>query len=404
MLDSIQTGRIGTVVGTGEPGHSGDGCPAVAACLNEPKNIAFDLAGNLYIADSENHLIRKVDCGSGHITTVAGRCIEAEPEPANQTSAERPLAEPPEEDPLADPDQSPVGSYTQTPDISGMVRYIAGSKAEASQFSGDGGPAVQARLNFPSAMALGQDGVLFIADTWNHRIRRVDPITGTISTIAGTGQAKFSGDGEPAASAALNEPVALVLNNQGHLYIADQSNNRIRMIDLTTGVITTVAGNGESDYTGDGMAAVEAGLSGPSGLALDGEGNLYVSDTFNGRIRKIGSGTGSIETVLGDGREFRYQPGVNESSRSLSRPYGMTLDRDGHVLITDSDNHLIRKWDKDKETMTLVAGNGMAQFGGDGGPPERSSLNFPFGVAVSPQGQIYIADTFNHRIRMIASS
>lgn len=405
MLNSKQTGKIGTIVGTGEPGCSGDGGSALAACLNEPKSITFDPAGNLYIADAENHLIRKVDYVTGHIATIAGCSIEDELEPVNQVPGKRTLVEPPEEDPLADPSQLPIESYAQTPDISGMVRYISGGKAETKRFSGDGGLAVQARLNFPSAVVLGWAGVLFIADTWNHRIRQVDLATGIISTIAGTGQAKFSGDGGLAISASLNEPVALVFDNRGYLYIADQSNNRVRMIDLNTGVITTVAGSGESGYTGDGMSAVESGLSGPSGLALDDNGNLYISDTFNGRIRKVESETGSIETALGDGREFRYQPGMNESSQSLSRPYGVTLDCNGHVLlITDSDNHLIRKWDKDKEAMTLVAGNGMAQFLGDGGPPERSSLNFPFGVAISPQGQICIADTFNHRIRMIAFS
>jgi DNA-binding beta-propeller fold protein YncE len=198
----------------------------------------------------------------------------------------------------------------------------------------------------------------------------------------------------------LNEPVALVLDGT-RLYIADQSNNRIRILDLDSGVITTVAGTGDSGYNGDGMPAVESALAGPSGLALDQEGNLYIADTFNGRIRMIDRNTGFISTVAGDGAEFRYERGVNEPSQALARPYGIAMTPQEHVLITDSDHHLIRKWDAKKKEMTLVAGNGQSTWAGDGGPASDSSLSFPFGVAVDGLGNIAIADTFNHRIRYI---
>ena len=256
-------------------------------------------------------------------------------------------------------------------------------------------------MNFPSGLAIDDEGVMYVADTLNHRIRRIDPSTQLIQTIAGTGKAKWLGDNGAAESAMLNEPVALVIDRKGRLYIADQSNNRIRMIDTTTGVITTVAGTGEAVYNGDGMPAIEASLAGPSGLALDDEGNLFIADTFNNRIRKVILESGMIETVLGNGQAFSYEPGRNEGELSVARPYGIALNQRGHLLITDSDNHLIRQWDPKENTITVIAGNGIGQFGGDGELPEKSSLNFPFGVAVDPEGNVAIADTFNHRIRLI---
>ena len=149
------------------------------------------------------------------------------------------------------------------------------------------------------------------------------------------------------------------------------------------------------------MPAIDSGLAGPSGLALDAEGNLYVADTFNGRIRMIAKDTGIISTFAGDGAEFRYERGANERATALSRPYGIAITADGQVLITDSDNHLLRQWDSQKKEMSLVAGTGEATFSGDGMLPSESALNFPFGVAVDTSGNIAIADTFNHRIRYI---
>jgi sugar lactone lactonase YvrE len=252
-------------------------------------------------------------------------------------------------------------------------------------------------------VAVDGAGHVYIADTMNHRIRKVEARTGLITTIAGNGKPRYSGDGGPAVTASLNEPTALALDGRGALYVADQSNNRVRRIDLATGIITTVAGTGEAAYTGDGVLGTEAALAGPSGLAFGPDGQLYLADTFNGRIRALDLTSGVISTVAGDGSEYRFQGVAGEFSTSLSRPYGIAVDREGSILITDSDSHLIRRWDRRRKIITLVAGNGTAQFGGDGGPPQASSLNYPFGVAVVGQGNIYIADTFNHRIRMIAA-
>ena len=399
MLDAIQAGAIGTIAGTGEPGWGGDAGPATAAMLNEPKTVALDAAGNLYVADSENHLVRKVDARTGIMTTIAGTGVRE----ASASMPAGPVPAPPEddEDPLADPVSKPGDAYTQQPDLSGMVRYVTGTPSRDQRFAGDGGPAVEAILNFPSAVAVAGDGTVYIADTWNHRIRRVDPGTGVISTIAGTGQAKCYGDNGPAVKAALNEPVALALDGPDRLYIADQSNNRVRKLDLTSSVITTVVGTGESGYNGDGAPGPETALAGPSGLAVDQAGNLYIADTFSGRIRKWDRHTGTVETVAGGTGAFQFTPGENESSPNLSRPYAIALHPDGRLFITDSDNHLIRVWNLQKREMSLLAGNGQAAFCGDGKDPLHSSLNFPFGVALDARGHVYIADTFSHRIRVV---
>ena len=354
----------------------------------------------MYIADSENHVIRQVNLETGMIKTVAGRAVD----PVHSHSKaglhvnERPL----EEDVFGHSDTTLPEQFVHVADLSGTVRFVVGTASGCGGFQGDGGPAIHAALNFPSAAVVDEARHLYIADTMNHRVRKVDAVIGVITTIAGTGQRRFSGDGGPAASAALNEPTALAIDHGTQLYVADQSNHRVRKIDLTSGIITTVAGTGQAGYSGDGAVASEAALSGPSGLALGSDGILYIADTFNGRLRAVDLDTGIIFTVAGDGGDYRYQGGANEFSTSLARPYGIALDQHGNLLITDSDSHLIRKWHRSKKIITCVAGNGTAGFGGDGGQPQESSLNFPFGVAVDAGGNVYIADTFNHRIRVIA--
>ncbi len=398
MLVGSRSGTIATIAGSGEPGYAGDNASAVEACLNEPKSLALSGSTTLYIADAENHVVRKVDLASGLITTVAGR-----PEQDSGAGGQADVRVPAEnEDPFADPPAGKAEKFVQLSDVSGTVRYVVGT-GKSGRFGGDGGPAAQATLSFPGAVAVDRQGHLYIADTMNHRVRKVDAATGVISTIAGTGQHRCSGDGGPATAAALNEPAALAVDDRGSLYIADQSNNRVRKVNLSTGIITTVAGTGETGYTGDGMPAAEAGLSGPSGLALGPDGELYIADTFSGRIRRVDPATGVISTVAGDGGEYRFSGLPNEFSTSLSRPYGIALDGAGNLLITDSDSHLIRRWDRRKKIITRLAGSGQARFEGDGGDPLAGSLNYPFGVLVDGAGNVYIADTFNHRVRLIKS-
>jgi DNA-binding beta-propeller fold protein YncE len=398
----LAAGTIMTIAGNGEPGYSGDGGPAIGAMLNEPKSVT--VAGSfLYIADSENHRIRRVDLRSGVITTVAGRS-EHQAVPSTDPSPSMDEREGEALDPLGDPVSRKEEKYAQLPDQSGTVRFVTGA-AEKGRFQGDGGPAIDATLNFPSAIAVDAAGNLYIADMFNHRIRKVDAATGRISTVAGTGAARFMGDGNVAEKAALNEPVALALDERAcRLYIADLANYRVRVVFRDTGRIETCAGNGDAQYDGDGRPATEAALSGPSGLTLDSEGNLYIADTFSGRVRVVEAVSGIIRTVAGDGGEYRYQGTPSEFSTSLSRPAGIALSPAGKLYLTDSDNHLIRLWNPRSKIITSIAGNGSAGFAGDGGPARDCCLNYPFGVAVDARGNIYIADTFNHRIRMIAST
>ncbi|MDF0645082.1 MAG: hypothetical protein P0111_13710 [Nitrospira sp.] len=393
-----KTGVIKTVAGMGDGAMSGDGGPAVAACLNEPKSLTYDGHGNLIIADSENHVVRKVDRRHGTISTVAGCTIPAQcHEDAVQSAGEARMAD---EDPLADQTSGPHTFAHQT-DLSGTVRYVINGGGPSVRFGGDGGPAIKGLLNFPTAVAVDAAGHLYIADTMNHRIRRVDRESGRISTIAGVGQPRFSGDGGPALSAGLNEPSALAITSSSILFVADQNNNRVRAIDLRTGLIRTVAGTGAAAYNGDGIPAIEAALAGPSGLAVGVDGTLFIADTFNGRVRSIDPGTGVIQTVVGDGGTYRYQGPTEPASTSLARPYGIALDAEGNLLISDSDNHLIRRWDRMTGRLDRVAGVGVAAYGGDGGSALDASLNYPFGIAVAADGRLFIADTFNHRIREI---
>jgi sugar lactone lactonase YvrE len=396
MSVDARTGMIRTVVGSGEAGWSGDGGAAVAARLNESKAVAFDHDGNLLIADSENHVIRKVDRRSGLITTVAG-CTSSHDSPLAVMNR---AAVPATDDPLSEGSSSAEAAFMQQSDLSGTVRYVVHGVGSTKRFAGDGGRALDALLNFPTAIAADAEGDLYIADTMNHRIRRVDARTGRITTIAGVGLPRFGGDGGPSVAAGLNEPAALVVQG-ARLYVADQSNNRIRMVDLRTGVITTVAGTGTATFNGDGKPATEAALAGPSGLTIGTDGRLYIADTFNGRIRAVDPATGIIETVVGDGGEYRYQGEMEASSPSLSRPSGIAVDLEGNVFMTDSDNHLVRRWDRMAGRIDRVAGTGSANYGGDGKTPLEASLNYPFGVVMDQENHLFVADTFNHRIREI---
>ena len=393
----IRTSTIRTVAGNGIAGLSGEGGPAIAASLNEPKGLSLDSRDNLLIADSENHVIRKVDRENGIIVTVAGYSARQAP----QLVAGEPPTVATGDDPFVEGPVRSEGAFAQQADLSGTVRYVVNGSSMTKRFGGDGGPATEALLNFPTAVAADEDGNLYIADTMNHRIRRVDAVTGLMSTIAGVGHPRFSGDDGPSVKAGLNEPAALAVH-AGRLYIADQSNNRVRMIELATETITTVAGTGSAGYNGDGMPANEASLAGPSGLAVGTDGTLYIADTFNGRIRVVDPMTGVIHTIVGDGGEYRYQGPGEGTSASLSRPSGIAVDREGNLLITDSDNHLVRRWERATGRMDRVAGIGEASDRGDGGPALEAGLCYPFGIVVDRSGRILVADTFNHRVREIS--
>ncbi len=399
MSTDLKTGVIQTFAGTGDPGWSGDEAMAIAACLNEPKGLTLDVERNLFIADSENHVVRKIEKRTGRIKTVAGytQAVGFDAKPILPI----PVAEGANDDPLAESDAINSHAFSQQTDLSGTVRYVVAGTAPAKRFNGDGGPADRALLNFPTAVVIDQAGHLYIADTLNHRVRRVDAATRVITTVAGLGQPRCSGDGGLAVEAGLNEPAALAVSDEGILYIADQSNNRIRAVDLSTGVIRTVAGTGMAVYNGDGVAAIETGLAGPSGLALASDGTLFIADTFNGRIRAVDPITGLIRTVVGGGGEYRYQGPDEPPSNSLSRPSGVAFDDEGNLYMTDSDNHLVRRWDRITGRIERIAGVGVADYSGDGGAALGAALSYPFGIVIDHAGHVFVADTFNHRIREI---
>ena len=400
MAAILSTWMIRTVAGNGESGCTGDGGPSVQARLNEPKGVTIDCHGNIYVADSENHVVRKVNRATGVISTVAGMSGKDHLCSTMERDTPARLAD---DDPLADGagEASPT-KFTQQVDVSGTVRYWTNHAATSTKrYGGDGGPAVSAQLNFPTAVAVDREGNLYIADTMNHRVRMVDSETGIIATLAGTGQARFSGDGGPANQAALNEPAAMAVDGEGRLYIADQSNHRVRVVDLKTGEIQTIAGTGIAAYDGDGKPAVDTALAGPSGLALVAD-RLYIADTFNGRVRCVERSSGLMTTVAGDGGAYRYESPSDAPSPSLSRPTGIAFDHEGRLFLTDSDNHLIRQWDWASGVAFCVAGQGIPSYSGDGGVAREASLCYPFGIVADRDGALLVADTFNHRIRVVA--
>jgi sugar lactone lactonase YvrE len=257
-------------------------------------------------------------------------------------------------------------------------------------------------------VALDAAGKLLIADYYNNRIRRVDVTTGIITTAAGNGTAGFSGDGGPATSASLAYPGGVAVDAAGNLFIADY--NRIRRVDGTTGIITTVAGNGISGFGGDGGPATSASLDRPGGVTIDAAGNLLIADQFNHRIRRVDGTTGIITTVAGNGTPFFNGDGGPATSAALDYPAGVAIDAAGNLLIADRVSDRIRRVDGTTGIITTVAGGGTgtggasrptAGFSGDGGPATSASLFNPAGVAVDAAGNLLIADQSNQRIRRV---
>ena len=338
------TGNILTVAGNGVQGYSGDGGQAMSAKINYPAGVAVDSSGNIYIADDLNQRIRKVTASTGVITTVAG----------NGTAG----------------------------------------------YSGDGSAATSAEINSPAGVAVDSSGNIYIADTSNNRIRKVTISTGKISTVAGNGTAGFYGDGGAATSAMLSSPYGVAVDANGNIYIADYSNQRIRKV-TSTGIISTVAGNGTQGYSGDGGAATSAELNNPEGVALDSSGNIYIADRWNNRIRLVTISTGKITTAAGSGPWGYTGDGGPATSAKLTYPDGVAVDAYGNIYIADSGNSAIRKVFAFDGTITTIAGNGTSGYSGDGGPALNAKLNFPPGVALDVAGNIYIADGSNERVRAV---
>lgn len=329
-----------TTAGTGAVGYSGDGGAATAATLASPSAVAYDASGNLYIADANNHAIRKVLASNGTITTIAGTSIEG--------------------------------------------------------FSGDGGAATSADLDTPTGVAVDASGNVYIADSHNNRIREVSG--GTITTIAGTGAAGFGGDGGAATAALLALPSAIAVDTNGNIYIADTNNQRIRKV--SGGTILTIAGTGEQNYTGDGAAGTSAALDSPTGVAVDASGNVYIADRHNQRIREL-SVSGIITTLVGSGAPSFAGgfsgDGASATAAMLAKPTGVSIDASGNVYIADTNNQRIRQ--VGNGTIASVAGTGDQGFGGDGSAATTAVLNAPKSAGADAFGNLSIADTLDQRIR-----
>ncbi len=340
-------GIIATIAGSGAQGYEGDGVQATAAMLYRPMSVTVDVSGNLYIADEGNNCIRKVE-QNGIITTIAGNGTEG--------------------------------------------------------YSGDNGPATLAQLRYPSGVTTDVFGNLYIADQGNNRIRGIKDVFtpedtfNIIITAAGNGIMDYSGDGGPSTEAQLSRPTGVAVDASNNIYIADNLNHRVRKVD-TNGTITTVAGNGTGGYSGDGGLATEAELYYPSGVAVDALGNLYIADDYNSCVRKVDR-NGVITTVAGNGDWGYRGDGGPATQAQLNSPKSVAVDIWGNLYIVDQGNHRIRKVDANG-IITTVAGNGTRGYAGDGGPAVQAELWYPSDIAVDALHNFYIVDWGNSRIRKV---
>ena len=397
------SGTMTRFAGNGRPGNSGDGGQAIAAQLMFPMGIAVDAAGNIFVADRDANVVRKI-AAAGIIQTVAGTGAagnQGDGGPATAAQLNAPFAVAVDAaGSLYIADTNNLAIRKVSPD--GTISTYAGNGSRG--FGGDGGPAANASFNGPEGVAVDQNGNLYIADTFNGRIRRVAK-DGTITTAAGVGTTGiYSGDNGPPASAGLSLPPDVAVDARGNLYIADFGNSKIRMV--ANAIITTVAGRSNAPPTVDGVEAINARLEGPTGVAVDAGGNFYFVEAGIGsgtglargdnKVWKVSTG-GLISTFAGNGLvNFGGDNGAAGAAQ-LNTPTGVAIDGGGNVLIADSQNHRVRK--VAGGGIATVAGTGAAGFNGDVVVATTAQLNFPRGVAASANGNYYVADTVNSRVR-----
>ncbi len=341
--EALSAAIIRTPAGSGVFGFGGDGGGATGARFSNPNGVAVDAGGNLYIADLFNDRIRKVDT-NGMVTTFAGRF--------------------------------------------------------GGTFAGDGGPATEAGLFDVSGVAVDEKGNVYIADMDNFRVRKVDT-TGKISTVAGNGSFGYSGDNVAATQTALASPAAVAVDAAGNIYIADLFNSRIRKVN-PQGIITTFAGSGVAGNSGDGGPATAARIDTPEGVAVDRLGNVYIADSASRVVRRVDS-LGIITTFAGTGQDGFNGDGGQARQARLSSPRGVAAGADGNIYIADSGNDRVRQVDPNG-VITTVAGNGQTGYNGDGISATQASFFEPAGLVVDPYGSVYVADSINDRIRILKSS
>jgi hypothetical protein len=353
------SGTITTVAGKSPPGYSGDGGPARDAQMNEPRMLTFDGAGTMYIVDTFNQVVRRVGT-DGVITTVAGHS----------------------------------GGY--------VPRNDSDCKAD---FHGDGGPATQATLSCPHSAAVAANGDLYIADSANHAIRKIDHVTHVITTVVGQGGHNgSSGDGGPATEAKIDGPKGVLFDRDWDMIITDSGNDKIRRVDAATGIITTIAGTGITGESGDGGPATKANLTEPRTMALAADGSLLFTEPRVNRIRRVDL-SGIITTFAGTGKAGFSGDGGPATRAQLNFNRGVAVDGAGTVWIADSLNQRIRKVDA-AGIITTAAGSGKTCYTtpdnscGDGGPATTAGFATPRALEFDEAGNLYVADTFNSRIRI----
>lgn len=339
----LQKGIIQSVVGTGEEGYWGDDGPANLALIGEAYGCDFDQSDNLYISDGRNHTVRRIDRINWTITTVAG--------------------------------------------------------CGGQGYSGDGGPALLAKLNNLYSLQVDTNGDIYIVDRLNAAIRKVDFETGIISTVAGTGILGYSGDGSLGVNAQLREPNDCFLDGMGGLLIADIQDQRIRRLDLNTGIIDTFAGNGVKERFGDGKNATDSSLMGPRAVCMDSIGNTYICEREGNGVRKVDV-NGIISTYAGSGERGYTGDGGLALEATWGAPKAIRCDNQDNVIVVDTENNAVRKIDARTGVVATIAG-GHQGGDGDGGVPTSAGLERPHGCGIDSQGNIYIADGVNHRVRAI---
>jgi len=378
------TGIINTIAGTGQGGFIGDGAAATSANIDDPNGVAVDAAGNVYIADSNNNRVRKIDATTKKMTTVSGGPLGDGGLPTNAQ--------------LVFPSGTAV-------DAAGNV-YIADARdARVRRIDAAAGTIdTVATLGYPAAVVVDAAGNLYVADRRFFQVFKVNAATKAVTAFAGSGFPGFSGDDGPATSAGLSIglPGGLAIDAGGTVFIADTFDNRIRRVDGTTGIITTIAGGASAGFSGDLGPATSASLNGPSGISLDGAGNLYIADTANDRIRRVDSATHIISTVAGGANGFAGDGGPATAAQ-LNAPEGVAVDAAGNIYIADTGNNRIRKIDAATKVITTIAGNGQPAFSGDFNSATAASLNAPAAVSVDSAGNVYVSDAGNNRVRMIAA-